>query len=85
MVRLYPDYGGSYGEDIPSGEIKFYDACASLKGDYHVFHSVGWITVTLEQAAQAFQHVCIGVTAVTFADDPLCRVEHLRVHNGLKH
>lgn len=44
MVRLYPDYRGAYAEDTPSAEIKFYEACAALKGDYHVFHSVGWIS-----------------------------------------
>lgn len=44
MVRLYPDYRGNYGEGIPSAEIKFYEACSSLEGDYHVFHSVGWIS-----------------------------------------
>ncbi|RLK08426.1 nuclease-related domain-containing DEAD/DEAH box helicase [Ruegeria conchae] len=44
MVRLYPDYRGNYGEDIPSAEIKFYEACTSLEGEYHVFHSVGWIS-----------------------------------------
>lgn len=33
-------------EGIPSAEIKFYEACAGLKGDYHVFHSVGWISRT---------------------------------------
>lgn len=44
MVRLYPDYRGEYAEDTPSAEIKFYEACATLKGDYHVFHSVGWIS-----------------------------------------
>ncbi len=41
--------------------------------------------MTLEQAAQALQHVRVGITAVTLADDPLRRVEHLRVHNGLEH
>lgn len=46
MVRLYPDYRGNYGEDVPSAEIKFYEACASLEGDYHIFHSVGWISRT---------------------------------------
>lgn len=46
MVRLYPDYHGEYAEGMPSAEIKFYQACATLKGDYHVFHSVGWISRT---------------------------------------
>ena len=46
MVRLYPDYSGNYAEDTPTAEIKFYEVCATLKGDFHVFHSVGWITRT---------------------------------------
>ncbi len=46
MVKLYPDYRGNYGKDVPSAEIKFYEACTSLEGDYHVFHSVGWISKT---------------------------------------
>ena len=46
MAKLYPDYRGNYGQDIPSAEIKFYEACASLEGDYHVLHSVGWISRT---------------------------------------
>ena len=46
MAKLYPDYKGVYGADIPSAEIKFYEACANLNGDYHVFHSVGWISRT---------------------------------------
>lgn len=46
MAKLYPDYRGNYGQDIPSAEIKFYEACASLESDYHVFHSVGWISRT---------------------------------------
>ena len=44
MVRLYPDYCGEYAADTPSAEIKFYEVCAKLKGDFHVFHSVAWIT-----------------------------------------
>jgi len=44
MVSLYPDYRGEYPVDTPSAEIKFYKACSTLIGDYHVFHSVGWIT-----------------------------------------
>ena len=44
MVKLYPDYRGGYVKDMPSAEIKFYEACATLKGDYHVFHSVAWIS-----------------------------------------
>lgn len=46
MVSLYPDYRGNYAEGIPSAEIKFYEACANLRGDYHVFHSVAWISRT---------------------------------------
>jgi len=30
-------------EEVPNSEFRFYEACSSLKGDYHIFHSVGWI------------------------------------------
>jgi len=46
VVRLYPDYRGNYEEGISSAEIKFYESCTSLQGEYHVFHSVGWISRT---------------------------------------
>jgi hypothetical protein len=44
VATLYPDYGGNYDEEMPSSEIKFYEACKSLNSDYHIFHSVGWIS-----------------------------------------
>lgn len=44
MVSLYPNYHGEYAAETPAAEIKFYEACVALKGDYHIFHSVGWIS-----------------------------------------
>ena len=46
MVQIYPDYGGIYGKEVPSAEVKFYEACTRINGDYHIFHSVGWISKT---------------------------------------
>lgn len=44
MVKLYPDYGGDYSGITSSAEVKLYEACQRLKGDFHIFHSVAWIS-----------------------------------------
>ena len=46
MVKLYPNYNGIYEDDISSAEIKFYEACTNLNDNFHVFHSVAWISRT---------------------------------------
>lgn len=44
MAKLYPDYDGDYSGIASSAEVKLYEACKGLKGDFHIFHSVAWIS-----------------------------------------
>lgn len=44
MAKLYPDYDGDYSGIASSAEVKLYEACKRLKGDFHIFHSVAWIS-----------------------------------------
>ncbi len=44
MAKLYPDYDGDYSGIASSAEAKLYEACKRLKGDFHIFHSVAWIS-----------------------------------------
>jgi hypothetical protein len=43
-VKLYPNYGGDYSGIVSSAEVKLYEACERLKGDFYIFHSVAWIS-----------------------------------------
>ncbi|CUH46436.1 nuclease-related domain-containing DEAD/DEAH box helicase [Ruegeria atlantica] len=44
MAVLYPDYRGDFRSITSAAEVKFYEACSRLPDDFHVFHSVAWIS-----------------------------------------
>lgn len=50
MARLFPDYRGQYAGIVSPAEVKFYEACRSLSNEFHVFHSVAWISRAEGQA-----------------------------------